>query len=174
MSTTLRNNVKPQTYTRGIIQTTFIIFLVFISFEYISSRYEILIAPDEGPICLPEKVFILDKMSFPEKDGFVMFTAKGLEPWFTDGMPVVKYLRGSPGDEIKVMERRLYINGVQRATLNDTVLEKLKVTDMELERNEVIPDNKYWVMGSLPPSLDSRYWGYITKSQIIGKAYAIF
>ncbi|MCC4821021.1 S26 family signal peptidase [Vibrio lentus] len=36
----------------------------------------------------------------------------------------------------------------------------------------VVPQGHYFALGTLPTSFDSRYWGLVEHSQIIGVGYA--
>ena len=38
---------------------------------------------------------------------------------------------------------------------------------------EIIPTNKYFLMGTNPKSYDSRYYGYIDEKDIIGVTYGL-
>lgn len=158
---------------RGAIQTAVVLIVLVVAFEMFSARYKIGIAAANGPKCLEERVFLIDTKAMPSRDDFIAFRTENLEPWFKKEVPVVKMLRAVPGDHVEVADD-VRVNSVVRGQLTPIVMEKLGKKPSEFRRDEVVPDGKYWVMGTLPRSLDSRYWGYINRDQIIGKAYAIW
>lgn len=43
-----------------------------------------------------------------------------------------------------------------------------------LVRHERVPVKHFWIMGETSDSFDSRYWGFLPQSQVVGKAYALF
>src|SRR5229473_3534241 len=109
----------------------------------------------------------------------------------------VKRVMGVPGDHIKVVDKAVYRNGKQLnepyarhvfpglepyrdnfpsepyGPVYDRAREMLAahVTNGEL----VVPPGNYFVMGdNRDNSLDSRYWGFVPRENIIGKPLVIF
>ncbi len=85
---------------------------------------------------------------------------------------LVKRIVGLPGDTIEVRDHQLYVNGVQQ-TENYTDIE---VQDPDFGPITLEPDH-FFVMGDNRhegKSKDSRMFGSITSSEIIGKAEFIF
>ena len=110
----------------------------------------------------------------------------------------VKRVMGVPGDHLKVVDKELYLNGKRlvepyarhifpglepyrdnfpsrgRAALCMTALSRCwrsTLVDGEL----VVPPDSYFVMGdNRDDSLDSRYWGFVPRENIIGKPLLIF
>ncbi len=84
---------------------------------------------------------------------------------------MVKRIIGLPGERIEYKENSLYINGKK---YEETYLKSNVVTEdfgMELFKCTTIPDDMYLVLGdNRMDSLDSRDYGLIKKSQIVGKA----
>lgn len=138
------------------------------------TRWSIAIDSQEN-LCLPPyRVWVIDKKQTTPIQGEVFaFSAQGLAPVFEDGTTIVKVLEGMPGDKVSVTADTTSINGV-------TVADGLQVaTDLGIEpsryvRTGEIPGNSYWFFGRSADSFDSRYWGSVKKTQIVGRAYPIW
>ncbi len=109
----------------------------------------------------------------------------------------VKRVIGVPGDRIKIVEKFVYVNGavlkepyvVHKSDYPDSYRDNLPseptgpyadaARDM-LKNNVVngevvVPTGKYFVLGdNRDNSLDSRYWGFVGSSDVIGKPLLIY
>lgn len=140
----------------------------------LASRFSIAIATQEY-LCLPPyRIWIIDKYDTkPARGEIFAFASLGLGPVFEDGTTIVKVIEGMPGDEVSVGTQQVTING-------EVVAEGLQVaTDRGIDparyvRSGTIEQERYWFFGKTPDSFDSRYWGSVSKSQIIGKAYPLW
>lgn len=85
-----------------------------------------------------------------------------------DNSSLVKRVIGLPGEHIKYVDNKLYINNeevaepfIKEATIN---------FDLTSINYEVVPDGYYFVMGdNRDNSVDSRLIGVISKNDILGK-----
>jgi signal peptidase I len=114
----------------------------------------------------------------------------------SDGLRLVKRAVGLPGDLVELRENVLYINGtparyrsVDIPALNSTCQLLMEAIPLCVEHPVMlmpdhpsrksfpatrVPQGKYFVMGdNRDESLDSRYIGFIDRSQIIGRANLI-
>lgn len=140
---------------------------------YLTNRYSIGIDPQEHT-CLQWRVFVVDKHDTMINRGEIFaFRSESMDPYFKDGSQVIKVADGVPGDRVKVSLDKVYVNNV---VVGDGLLlsKKLKKPKSRYIRDEIVPKDKYWFMGRTADSFDSRYWGYVSKSNIIGKAYPIW
>lgn len=123
--------------------------------------------------CLPVKSALLVKIaprSIVHGD-YLIFKPFGVllnndDPW------VIKLAKGVAGDHLVIS------NGVVK--INDQVITEgmasaplFHKSIPEFDKDEIIPQGKVYVIGTHPYALDSRYWGYLDQSQIIGTAYPL-
>jgi signal peptidase I len=116
------------------------------------------------------------------------------------GMYLVKRIVGVPGDRIRLHDGLVYLNGVKQSepyvvirrgdrnlyrdefptALSDGYGEIsprwAAIQEQNIHGDElVIPPDHYFAMGdSRDNSLDSRYWGFVPKENIIGRPLVIF
>jgi signal peptidase I len=94
----------------------------------------------------------------------------------------IKRVIGLPGETVEVKERKIYING---APIDDPHAHYLlpasssdEVTSFDVRERYgpvTVPPNQYFVMGdNRDNSQDSRYWGFLPRELIKGKALIIY
>lgn len=115
----------------------------------------------------PHRVFIvLHGRPFGRGD-LVAFGFSGSR-YYPPGTVFVKEVRGLPGD-------RLAIRADRTVRLNDAAIDLVRATDSKGRAVEpflfegVVPEDAYFLYSPAPNSYDSRYYGLIAKSQIIGR-----
>lgn len=87
----------------------------------------------------------------------------------------VKRVIGLPGENVKITEGKIYIDNSETPLQEDYLKEEWIKGTGPFEYQ--IPEDSYLVLGdNRNDSLDARYWEntYVTKNQIIGKAYVIY
>lgn len=105
----------------------------------------------------------------------LVFESSNAEPVFPNGTRLAKVAVGVPGDVVEITPgERILVNGVEVAR-GLTYLNKIpshKRTKFYGRRT--LAENEYWMMGTTDRSFDSRYWGSIHATQILGKAWVLF
>lgn len=99
-------------------------------------------------------------------------------------IPLLKRVVGVPGDVLSLKDGRLYVNGEQAPEsfvkrIDGSPEPSLPGPDpMEpwsLRRPFAVPTGMYFVMGdNRSDSADSRFWGLVTRDQIIGRGLAVY
>jgi signal peptidase I len=120
---------------------------------------------------------------------------------FDDHPHYVKRVIGLPGDRIRIVDERVYVNGsrvlepyvVHDATARDPFGDNFPPADpysaavglrpewaarinRYIDGNElVVPENHYFVMGdNRDHSWDSRYWGFVDRDAVMGRPMVIY
>jgi conjugal transfer pilin signal peptidase TrbI len=121
---------------------------------------------------LPHRLFLIHKGEMPGRGDFVAFRWAGGGP-YPAGVTFIKVLAGTPGDEVTRDAQGFRVNGTPVG-----VPKPVSRQGQVLEPGPTgrIPEGRYYVQAGHPDSLDSRYalTGWIHRSQIIGRARALF
>lgn len=124
----------------------------------------------------PDGEYLLtDKISYrfaePQRGDVIVFEAPG-----TNGDEYIKRIIGLPGETIRILQGRVYINDklLDEEYLNNSVYTNPGSFIFD-NQSLIIPPNSFVVLGdNRPASSDSRMWGYITRDDIRGKAFFIY
>lgn len=113
------------------------------------------------------------KLHSPERGDIVI-----LRDPFDGSRDFIKRIIGLPGDHILIRDHRVLVNGV---VLNEPYLRESWIATQNWPNTpdevdgEVVPTDSYFVLGdNRDHSSDSRLFGYITRSEIDGKAVLRF
>lgn len=161
---------KKEAWPRFLAKVLILVSAILLLFSWVEGRFRVGI--DSQVIrCFPDhKFFLVDMKDLrPVRDRIIAYRAKGLQPYFVDGTMMGKTIKGLPGDHLVINEAGVFINEVQVAE-GFPLAERLSRPISEFFKDEVIPEGKYFLMAPAPESYDGRYWGYISQSQIVGKA----
>lgn len=84
----------------------------------------------------------------------------------------IKRIIGVPGDQVKLSDNHFFINDVQLEEVYIApTLYTYNGSYLQEDQTITVPDNNYFVVGdNRPRSSDSREWGTINRSSIIGKS----
>ena len=88
--------------------------------------------------------------------------------YYPAGTVFVKVVKGLPGDRLETPEdHTVWLNGARLDSVRATDSTGRRVEPFRFEG--VIPENAYFLYSAAPNSYDSRYYGLVAKSQIIGR-----
>jgi conjugal transfer pilin signal peptidase TrbI len=108
----------------------------------------------------------------PRRGDLVAFRWPGGGP-YPAGATFSKFVRGVPGDEVTAVGREFFVNGQSVGLAKPFSAQR---EPLAAGPTGVIPEGHYYVAGSHPDSLDSRYAlaGWIRREALIGKAHVVF
>ena len=182
-------------FREWIESLAFTVIFVLVFTSYIAQATQV---PTESmkPTILVGDHFFLDKIAFPANypafihhylphrsirhGDIVAFKSP------TDGnIPFVKRVIGMPGDTVEVRNKSVFVNGMQldepyKIHVDSTVYGTDPWTPDELKVRDnygpvTVPANSYLVMGdNRDNSNDSRYWGFVTWDELIGKPLFVY
>ena len=151
---------------REIIETALLTAIIFLLVNTATGRFRI-----EGQSMEPNlhdgEYVIVDKVSYalhaPERGDVIVLLKSNNE------RDLIKRIIGLPGDTIEVRNGQVYINGtvINEPYLNQPTNEPLPARQVEPGRYFVMGDNRN-------NSSDSRSFGSIARSEIVGRAWFVY
>ena len=163
---------------QGVVKTSIVLVVLLSAVFTFKSRYLLLIDGQNGPSCLPFRYFLVDtKNHVINRGDLVAFKDQDMSPFFPAGLKVVKRVAGIPGDRISIEGDylgRTFVNNKIAPVKLDLLAFFPNVSPSDYSMDFVLPDNRYFMLGDLAMSYDSRYWGPIRDTQVLGKVYALF
>jgi signal peptidase I len=160
-------NLKRSHLAREIIETVLLTLLIFFVIRFVIQSYHV-----EGVSMVPSlqdnEYVLVNKAIYllhpPERGDVIVFH----NPTNTS-VDFIKRVIGVPGDTVQVDANHISINGVQ---LDEPYISSPAT---QVTNTWKISPGKYFVLGdNRPVSDDSRYWGCVPQSYIVGKAVAVY
>ena len=166
-------------WTRDGLHSLIALALLAPAIAWFAQHYRILDERTVGERCLPYRFYLLHLSEHGEQRGdYVAFSAERMEPFYPAGTLVAKQVIGVPGDHVLVNANGVWVNeqfwGALQHVKAGGRLWRLGHRPEEYVRDERVPPHQLWVMGTHPRSFDSRYWGYVSDEQIVGRAVPLW
>lgn len=160
---------------RFLFKASTILLVVLSIGAYLGNRFYIGIDSQEYK-CLPFTLVIVDKHQRDIKRGqYFAYVAKGMQPAVEDGLVAFKQAVAVPGDQVSVGVEETTVNGSPQPNgllRHADYVEGVSAED--LTRTLTIGADQLFAMGTEPASFDSRYWGPVEATQVIGRVYPIY
>ena len=91
----------------------------------------------------------------------------------------IKRVIGLPNDKLEIKNRRVFINDhpldESYAVHSDPTVQEESISPRDFYGPVIIPPEKYFMMGDNRDfSMDSRFWGFLDRDKIRGKAFLIY
>ena len=123
---------------------------------------------------LPFRVFLTARdgeiSCGPRKIG--LFRLNVQNPYWDYGEVFAKRFIGCPGDKLRTQGTEFYLNGERIAVASGHDSKGVAVSSFRFDG--VIPAGSYFVLGDGEKSYDSRYWGFVRKSWVVGRGFPLF
>lgn len=162
---------RRQVLSRSLLLLAIILPIGFLFFARFSFAIEI----QTKVRSMPYSFYVIDRSdrAFARNDLLTFKAARMVAP-FHDGQQVVKFAIGLPGDHVVVTPESVWVNGVKVRDNQFKVLGEDRGTPQPIvPRDEIVPPGHYFVLGGLPRSYDSRFWGYVEPERVVGKAHPL-
>lgn len=144
-------------------------------------RFDISLPLQKGDGCLGGKVWIIDTWDTHYRAGDIMafeFPIEG-DRFFKKGQRFIKKVAATAGDSYDITPDLTVVtstNGEHRYFQSSVrqIATKIGRDLASISRQGTVPEHQLMMLGELPRSYDSRFWGLVPERNIQGRAYAIF
>ena len=122
---------------------------------------------------LPSRVFLTVRGGeIPCGPGSIgLFRLNIRNSYWDYGVVFAKRFVGCPGDTLRTEGAEFYLNGKKITVARGHDSRGVAVTSFKFDG--VIPAGSYFVLGDEEKSYDSRYWGFVRKSWIVGRGFPL-
>ena len=125
--------------------------------------------------CLPELHLAMMLYSRPDtiqRDMYLFWKPRGALSYVTQTY-VLKKVAAIPGDHLFINAGQVFVNGQLVASgLEDAPI--YKKSEESFYRSEIVPPNSLFMIGTAKYSNDSRYWGYLSFDEVVGRGFRVF
>jgi signal peptidase I len=160
--------VKYKSMLREWVEVIVVAFLLALMVQtYVVKPFKIPSGSMENTLQVGDMIFVnrfLYLFNSPQRGDVVVFKYPE-----NPNQDFVKRLIGLSGDTVAILDGRVLING------NELGEPYIKESPADDYGPVVVPDNSYLMLGdNRNNSRDSRFWGYLPKSMVKGKAFLIY
>lgn len=153
-----------ETIVWSLVIALLIIHFVVQSFYIPSSSMEPTLVPGER--VLVAKFYY--RLTEPQRGDIIVFRYP-----IDDRKNLIKRVIGLPGEKIKISNGMIYVNG--EPLQGDKYVRTYYDYGFYGEGEKTVPEDSYFVLGDNSiNSDDSRFWGYVPRKNILGRAFLIY
>lgn len=127
--------------------------------------------------CLPERVYVgYPRTDILNRGDIVSFRANNRMMFdLMTGNRIAKIVAGVAGDYVKSNEMGTFVNGHKLGERSPISIKNLAAKGKQpLDVDRVLQPGEIFVLGTLPRSFDSRYWGVMAASSVDRLVIALF
>jgi len=155
-------------FLREIIDTLVLIAAIYALVNLATVRFFV-DGPSMEPTFYTGQRIIVSRVHYllgqPQRGEIMVFDSPEASP---DDPPLIKRVIGLPGDSVQIRDQKVYINGVE---LNEPYINEACNSNRCRENTWELGPDQYFVMGdNRNHSNDSRAFGPVDRSRIIGEA----
>lgn len=152
-----------------VLPVFIVLFLFFQRFTFVFSL--------NGYACVEYVFGVLDTSDrTPVAGKLYAFIAPDLRPHFKLGTKMFKYNVAVPGDRVVITEdQKILVNDIQLEQFGlHHAYYSLSKSPSDFIGHKTLGPDEYWFLGQRFDSFDSRYWGSVSKAQVLGRVYPLF
>jgi conjugal transfer pilin signal peptidase TrbI len=164
---------RPETGQTKAAWLSLVFALAIAYFHWFPSPVQIAYDPHEEQ-CLPDVHLALIVRSKPETIGrgdLLIWKPSGSLSYVRQEY-VMKRVAAIEGDHLVVRDGLVTVND-QPVTQGMALLDLEKTSPQAFDRDLIVPKGKLYMMGTHPNSNDSRYWGWLDVSAVVGTGHKI-
>lgn len=161
-----KKNKRRSNFLLDTLETILMALLLFFAINFVTARVRVENISME-PTLKPGYLLVVNKLAYklgePKHGDIVVFHYMG-----DKNEDYIKRVIGLPGDEVKIENHTVYVNGY---ALNEPYIAELPAYN----GTWYVPENCLFVLGdNRNNSSDSHQWGYVEMKDIVGKAVFIY
>lgn len=161
-----KKNRRRSNFLLDTLETILMALLLFFAINFVTARVRVENISME-PTLKPGYLLVVNKLAYklgePKHGDIVVFHYMG-----DKNEDYIKRVIGLPGDEVKIENHTVYVNGY---ALNEPYIAELPAYN----GTWYVPENCLFVLGdNRNNSSDSHQWGYVEMKDIVGKAVFIY
>lgn len=153
-----------------IAASVFLVIYIFLMRPFEVSGDSMYPTYQNGEYILTNLIFL--RFEDPQKGDVIVFRS----PEDPD-KDYIKRVIATPGDTVMVAESKVHVNGsiIDESEYLSSTVQTPSGRFLEEGETVSVPEDNYIVMGdNRPHSSDSREWGFLPKSEIIGKSFFVY
>ncbi|GHO42814.1 signal peptidase I [Ktedonospora formicarum] len=161
---------RPKSHlAREIVEIAVLTLLIFLLIRFVTQSYSVSDRNMEPSLHQSEYVLV-NKIAYtfnkaPERGDVIVFHYP--QDTHTD---YIERIIGLPGDTVRIDNKNVWVND---KLLNESAYVTMSANPFA--KSWKVPSGQYFVLGdNRPQSNDSRYWGFVPRDYIVGKAAFIY